>query len=222
MSAHKFPTSEIEPGLKEGAFYDPDQLHLPGRLSHLRARDRSRHRRRPTIVEWTAVDDFGTIINPMIVEGQVHGGIAQGVGQALYEHAVYDKDGQLMSGSFMDYAMPRAENFPTFQVGMTKTVCPSNPLGIKGCGEAGAIAAPAAVMNAITNAIGTEQIDMPATPAAVWRALQQIRAGARRLTFEMKETTMYAFKYRASDHGEAGGLRCSPTRTPSCWPAAIR
>jgi carbon-monoxide dehydrogenase large subunit len=169
---HKFPTSEIEPGLKESAFYDPTNFTFPAGC-HICELEVDPDTGAVTVDKWTAVDDFGTIINPMIVEGQVHGGIAQGVGQALYEHAVYDKDGQLMSGSFMDYAMPRAENFPTFQVDLTKTVCPSNPLGIKGCGEAGAIAAPAAVMNAITNAIGTEQIDMPATPAAVWRALQQ-------------------------------------------------
>ena len=109
----------------------------------------------------------------MIVEGQVHGGIAQGVGQALYEGAIYDKDGQLVTGSFMDYCMPRADYFPSFKVGTTTTKCPSNPLGIKGCGEAGAIAAPAAVINAITDAIGTEQIAMPATPQAVWAALQK-------------------------------------------------
>ncbi len=169
---HKFPTNEIEPGLKEGAFYDPTNFTFPAGC-HICEVEIDPDTGAVKIDKWTAVDDFGTVINPMIVEGQVHGGIAQGVGQALYEHAVYDKDGQLMSGSFMDYAMPRAENFPNFQVGMTTTVCPSNPLGIKGCGEAGAIAAPAAVMNAITNAIGTEQIDMPATPAAVWRALKQ-------------------------------------------------
>jgi carbon-monoxide dehydrogenase large subunit len=169
---HKFPTSEIEPGLKEGAFYDPTNFTFPAGC-HICEVEIDPDTGSTTIAGWTAVDDFGTVINPMIVEGQVHGGIAQGVGQALLEHAVYDKDGQLVSGSFMDYAMPRAENFPTFQVDMTKTVCPSNPLGIKGCGEAGAIAAPAAVMNAITNAIGTERIDMPATPAAVWRAIQQ-------------------------------------------------
>jgi carbon-monoxide dehydrogenase large subunit len=169
---HKFPTSEIEPGLKEGAFYDPTNFTFPAGC-HICELEIDADTGAVTIDKWTAVDDFGTVINPMIVEGQVHGGIAQGVGQALYEHAVYDKDGQLVSGSFMDYAMPRAENFPVFQVGMTETKCPSNPLGIKGCGEAGAIAAPAAVMNAITNAIGTEQIDMPATPAAVWRALKQ-------------------------------------------------
>ncbi len=112
-----------------------------------------------------AVDDFGVIVNPMIVEGQVHGGIAQGVGQALLEHTVYDGDGQLVTGSLMDYTMPRADNLPSFTVETTVTKCPSNPLGIKGCGEAGAIAAPAAVMNAITDAIGSEDIAMPATPA---------------------------------------------------------
>jgi carbon-monoxide dehydrogenase large subunit len=118
------------------------------------------------------VDDFGVIINPMIVEGQVHGGITQGVGQALLEHAVYDADGQLVSGSLMDYSMPRAESVPSFKIGVTVTKCPSNPIGMKGCGEAGAIAAPAAVINAITDAIGTEKISMPATPAAVWAALR--------------------------------------------------
>ncbi len=169
---HKFPTNEIEPGLKEGAFYDPTNFTFPAGC-HICEVEVDPDTGATTIASWTAVDDFGTVINPMIVEGQVHGGIAQGVGQALLEHAVYDKDGQLMSGSFMDYAMPRAENFPTFHVGMTETKCPSNPLGMKGCGEAGAIAAPAAVMNAITNAIGTEQIDMPATPSAVWRALRK-------------------------------------------------
>jgi carbon-monoxide dehydrogenase large subunit len=169
---HKFPTNEIEPGLKEGAFYDPTNFTFPAGC-HICELEVDPDTGAVTIDRWTAVDDFGTVINPMIVEGQVHGGIAQGVGQALLEHAVYDDNGQLVSGSFMDYAMPRAEIFPPFNVDMTKTECPSNPLGIKGCGEAGAIAAPAAVMNAITNAIGTERIDMPATPAAVWKAIRQ-------------------------------------------------
>ena len=175
--AHKFPTSEIEPGLKEGAFYDPTNFTFPAGC-HICEVEIDQETGETKIVGWTAVDDFGTVINPMIVEGQVHGGIAQGVGQALLEHAVYDKDGQLMSGSFMDYTLPRAENFPTFKVDMTETKCPSNPLGIKGCGEAGAIAAPAAVMNAITDALGTEKIDMPATPLAVWRALGTNRSRA--------------------------------------------
>jgi carbon-monoxide dehydrogenase large subunit len=111
----------------------------------------------------------------MIVEGQVHGGIAQGVGQALLEGAVYSNEGQLLSGSFMDYTMPRAANLPSFHVETTETKAPSNPLGIKGCGEAGAIAAPAAVINAITDAVGSEDIPMPATASAVWSALQRSR-----------------------------------------------
>jgi len=173
--AHKFPTSEIEPGLKEGAFYDPTNFTFPAGC-HICEIEVDPDTGESEITAWTAVDDFGTVINPMIVEGQVHGGVAQGVGQALLEHTVYDDKGQLMSGSYMDYAMPRADNLPSLKVDTTETKCPSNPLGIKGCGEAGAIAAPAAVMNAITNAIGTEQIDMPATPQTVWLALQKITA----------------------------------------------
>jgi len=113
------------------------------------------------------------IINPMIVEGQIHGGVAQGIGQALCEAAIYDKDGQLVTGSLMDYCLPRADHVPALKVDTTMTKCPSNPLGIKGCGEAGAIASPAAVINAITDAIGTESIAMPATPPAVWAALKK-------------------------------------------------
>src|SRR5580700_5795903 len=170
--AHKFPTSEIEPGLKEGAFYDPTNFTFPAGC-HICEIEIDPETGNTEIAAWTAVDDFGTVINPMIVEGQVHGGVAQGVGQALLEHTVYDDKGQLVTGSYMDYTMPRADNFPSFKVDTTFTRCPSNLLGIKGCGEAGAIAAPAAVMNAITNALGTEIIDMPATPAAVWAVLQK-------------------------------------------------
>ena len=109
----------------------------------------------------------------MIVEGQVHGGVAQGVGQALLERTVYDDTGQLVTASFMDYALPRASDLPSFGVEMTNTPCPSNPLGVKGCGEAGAIAAPAALINAITSAVGHEDVAMPATPQTVWRAAQR-------------------------------------------------
>jgi carbon-monoxide dehydrogenase large subunit len=172
--AHKFSGQELEPGLKEGAFYDPTNFTFPAGC-HICEVEIDEETGVTQIVNWTAVDDFGTIINPMIVEGQVHGGIAQGVGQALLESAVYDKDGQLVSGSFMDYSMPRAETFPVFKVDTTVTKCPSNPLGMKGCGEAGAIAAPAAVINAITDAIGSEEIAMPATAQAVWAALQKAR-----------------------------------------------
>ncbi len=170
--AHKFTGAELEPGLKEGAFYDPTNFTFPAGC-HICEVEIDPETGDTEIVGWTAVDDFGVVINPMIVEGQVHGGIAQGVGQALYEGTVYDKDGQLVTGSYMDYAMPRADYLPSFKVDTTETRCPSNPLGIKGCGEAGAIAAPAAVMNAITDALGTEDIAMPATPAAVWRTIQK-------------------------------------------------
>jgi carbon-monoxide dehydrogenase large subunit len=169
--AHKFSGQELEPGLKEGAFYDPTNFTFPAGC-HICEVEVDPETGMTDVVGWTAVDDFGVLVNPMIVEGQVHGGIAQGVGQALLERAVYDKEGQLVTGSFMDYTMPRAHDFPTFSVGMTLTKCPSNPLGIKGCGEAGAIAAPAAVINAITDAIGTEHLSMPATAPAVWSAIQ--------------------------------------------------
>ncbi len=170
--AHKFTGAELEPGLKEGAFYDPTNFTFPAGC-HICEVEIDPDTGKAEIVGWTAVDDFGVIINPMIVEGQVHGGIAQGVGQALLEGVVYDEQGQLVSGSFMDYAMPRAHDLPSFKVDTTETRCPSNPLGIRGCGEAGAIAAPAAVINAITDAIGSEDIAMPATPNAVWHALQR-------------------------------------------------
>jgi carbon-monoxide dehydrogenase large subunit len=169
--AHKFTGAQLEPGLKEGAFYDPTNFTFPAGC-HICEVEIDPDTGSTKIVAWTAVDDFGTIINPMIVEGQVHGGIAQGVGQALMENTVYDKDGQLVTGSFMDYTMPRAENLPSLKVDTTVTPCPSNPLGIKGCGEAGAIAAPAAVINAITDAIKTENIAMPATAPAVWAAVR--------------------------------------------------
>jgi carbon-monoxide dehydrogenase large subunit len=169
--AHKFTGAELEPGLKETSFYDPTNFTFPAGC-HICEVEVDIDTGKTDIVNWTAVDDFGTVINPMIVEGQVHGGIAQGIGQALLEGAVYDKDGQLVSGSFMDYSMPHAHDLPSFQVGLTETKSPSNPLGIKGCGEAGAIAAPAAVINAITDAIGSENLAMPATANAVWSALQ--------------------------------------------------
>jgi carbon-monoxide dehydrogenase large subunit len=172
--AHKFTGAELEPGLKEGAFYDPTNFTFPAGC-HICEVEVDIETGKSEIVNWTAIDDFGTVINPMIVEGQVHGGIAQGIGQALLEGVVYNKDGQLLTGSMMDYTMPRAHNLPSFHVGLTKTRAPSNPLGIKGCGEAGAIAAPAAVINAITDAIGSEDVPMPATAQAVWAALQRAR-----------------------------------------------
>jgi aerobic carbon-monoxide dehydrogenase large subunit len=169
--AHKFTGAQLEPGLKEGAFFDPTNFTFPAGV-HICEVEIDPETGATRIDRWTAVDDFGTLVNPMIVEGQVHGGVAQGVGQALLEGAVYSKEGQLVTASYMDYCMPRAGDLPHLQVAMTSTPCPSNPLGIKGCGEAGAIAAPAAVINAITDALGHEAIAMPATPQAVWRAAQ--------------------------------------------------
>ena len=169
-TAHKIPTSEMEPGLKEGAFYDPTNFTFPAG-AHVCEVEIDPDTGVTQVVNYVAVDDFGEIINPMIVEGQVHGGIVQGIGQALSEGVVYDSGtGQLVTASYMDYTMPRADNVPSFTLGFTKTRCPSNPLGIKGCGEAGAIAAPAAVMNAVTDALGHEDITMPATPKKVWEA----------------------------------------------------
>ncbi len=170
--AHKFTGAQLEPGLKEGAFYDPTNFTFPAGC-HICEVEIDPDTGQTEIVDWTAVDDFGTVINPMIVEGQVHGGVAQGIGQALLENAVYNADGQLVSGSFMDYSMPRALTLPPIRVDTTVTPCPSNPLGIKGCGEAGAIAAPAAVINAVTDAIGSEALAMPATPQAVWAAIRK-------------------------------------------------
>jgi len=175
--AHKFSGQELEPGLKETSFYDPTNFTFPAGC-HICEVEVDEETGKTAIVNWTAVDDFGTIINPMIVEGQVHGGIAQGVGQALLEGVVYDGDGQLVTGSMMDYTMPRAHDLPSFKIGLTETKAPSNPLGIKGCGEAGAIAAPAAVINAITDAIGSEAVSMPATAQAVWSAMQRAKQSA--------------------------------------------
>ncbi len=170
--AHKFNGQELEPGLKEGAFWDPTNFTFPAGV-HICELEIDPETGVVTIDRWTAVDDFGKLINPMIVEGQVHGGIAQGVGQALLEGAHYDSDGQLLTASYMDYCMPRADDVPSFKVETIETPCPSNPLGLKGCGEAGAIAAPPAVINAITDALGHEDVTMPATPQVVWRAAQK-------------------------------------------------
>src|SRR5215813_728917 len=176
--AHKFSGQELEPGLKEGAFYDPTNFTFPAGC-HVCEVEIDPETGNVAIANWVAVDDFGTVINPLIVEGQVHRGIAQGVGQALLENAAYNGDGQLVTGSFMDYTMPRADNLPSFKIDTTVTKCPGNPLGIKGCGEAGAIAAPAAVINAITDAIGSEDLAMPATAQAVWAAIEKRNKGQK-------------------------------------------
>ena len=168
----KSPLPEgVEPGLKETAFYDPVNFSFPAG-THICEVEVDQDTGETKVVAYTAVDDFGTVINPMIVEGQVHGGVVQGIGQALYENAHYDESGQLITASYMDYTMPRANNLPELKIDYTSTPATSNPLGVKGCGEAGAIAAPPAVMNAVIDAIDTD-ISMPATSEKVYNALQK-------------------------------------------------
>ena len=169
--AHNLPEG-MEPGLKEGAFYDPANFTFPSG-TYICEVEVDPDTGEVDIKQFVAADDFGKIINPMIVDGQVHGGLAQGIGQALLENAVYDESGQLITASYMDYAMPRADDLPNFEVSTTETLCPHNPLGIKGCGEAGAIGSPPAVINAVTNAIGTNDLSMPASPQNVWAALNR-------------------------------------------------
>jgi carbon-monoxide dehydrogenase large subunit len=168
---HNYPHDKLEPGLNENAFYDPSNFTFPAG-SYVCEVEVDPETGKVAIDKWVAVDDFGKIINPMIVEGQVHGGLAQGIGQALTENCQYDDSGQLTTGSFMDYCIPRASDLPNFQVDTRETPCTHNPLGVKGCGEAGAIGAPAALMNAITDALGVKDMPMPATPQAVWNALK--------------------------------------------------
>lgn len=163
-----------EPGLKETSFFDPANFSFPAG-SHIAEVEIDPETGDVKLDKYTAVDDFGTIVNPTIVEGQVHGGIAQGVGQALTENAEYDESGQLITASYMDYTMPRADNLPDFQLGFTCTKATTNPLGVKGCGEAGSIAAPPTVMNAVINALGGQEISMPATAEKVWKACKQMK-----------------------------------------------
>src|SRR5579862_8421813 len=168
---HNYPLDKLEPGLDETAFYDPTNFTYPAG-THICEVEIDPDTGKVDVIAFTASDDFGNIINPMIVEGQVHGGVAQGLGQAMLEHCVYDPDsGQLLTGSLMDYALPRADDVPAFKVGTKVTPCTHNPLGVKGCGEAGAIGAPAAVMSAICDAVGVKDVEMPATSERVWRAI---------------------------------------------------
>src|SRR5258707_689496 len=168
-TAHNLPDG-MEPGLKETAFYDPTNFTFPAG-AYICELEVDPGTGKTSFVNFVAADDFGRLINPMIVEGQVHGGLAQGIGQALLEGAVYDSNGQPITASFMDYSMPRADDLPSFKLNHTTTLCPGNPLGVKGCGEAGAIGASAAVINAITDAIGNNKLEMPATPDRVWHAI---------------------------------------------------
>ncbi|MBK0326813.1 xanthine dehydrogenase family protein molybdopterin-binding subunit [Rhodobacteraceae bacterium F11138] len=173
---HNYPLDDIEPGLEETAFYDPANFTYPAGAYACEV-EVDPETGKVTIERFSAADDFGNIVNPMIVSGQVHGGIGQGIGQALLEQCVYDDDGQLLSASYMDYAMPRADDVPFYSVDHScGTPCTHNPLGVKGCGEAGAIGSPPAVVNAVIDALqsggkAVDHIDMPMSPARVWAAM---------------------------------------------------
>jgi carbon-monoxide dehydrogenase large subunit len=176
--AHNLPEG-IEPALEATTFYDPPNFVYPFG-THIAVVEVHPDTGAVELVRYLAVDDVGNIINPLIVNGQIHGGVAQGVGQALYETAVYDSSGNLLSGSMLDYAVPKAHFLPSIETAHTVTPCPHNPLGVKGVGEAGAIASPAAVVNAVVDALspfGVEHIDMPVTPEKVWRAIHGQASG---------------------------------------------
>jgi carbon-monoxide dehydrogenase large subunit len=174
---HNYPAG-LEPGLEEQAFYDPKNFTYPAGC-HVCEVEIDPETGVTQVVGFTAVDDVGRVVNPIIVEGQVHGGLAQGIGQALIEDARYDDAGQLLSGSLLSYAMPRASDLPSFQVATQVTACTHNPLGVKGVGEVGAIGSPPAVINAVVDALahlGVRHVDMPATPERLWRILRDAKA----------------------------------------------
>ena len=171
---HDYPQG-VEPGLDFSSFYDPANFTYPFG-THIAIVEVDAETGKVTLKRFIAVDDVGNVINPMIVEGQIHGGLAQGIGQALLEGAIYDDDGQLLNGSYMDYAMPRADDLPSFEVDRKVTPCPHNPLGVKGAGEAGCIGSTPAVVNAVMDALRPfgikKDLEMPLTPERVWRAMQ--------------------------------------------------
>src|SRR6056297_3167018 len=177
---HNYPLEEIEPGLEETAFYDPSNFTYPSG-AYVCEVEVDPETGKVEVLGFTAADDFGNVVNPMIVEGQVHGGVAQGIGQALLENCAYDENGQLLSASYMDYAMPRADDIPHMAHYVVdhscQTPCTHNPLGVKGCGEAGAIGSPPTVVNAVIDALHAgghthvSHIDMPVSPSRVWAAM---------------------------------------------------
>ena len=169
----------MEPGLEASAFYDPPNFTYPFG-AHLAVVEVDPATGQIDLQRYYAVDDCGVQINPMIVEGQVHGGVVQGVGPALWEGAVYDDDGQLLTGTMLDYALPRADALPDIEVQSNTTPSPHHPLGVKGVGEAGTIASTPTVYNAVMDALrplGVTAIDMPLTPEKVWRAIGDARNG---------------------------------------------
>jgi len=177
-TAHNLPEG-VEPGLEEAHVYDPPNFTFPAG-THVCAVEVDTETGKVDVLKYVAVDDCGNVINPLLVEGQVHGGIAQGVGQALYEAAVYDDSGQLVTGSLMDYAVPKATMLPRMELDSTVTPTPVNPLGVKGVGEAGTIGSTPAVVNAVLDALapfGITHLDMPLWPEKIWRAIREAKGG---------------------------------------------
>jgi carbon-monoxide dehydrogenase large subunit len=171
---HDYPAN-LEPGMDFSSFYDPANFTYPFG-AHVAMVEIDKDTGKVTLKRFVAVDDVGNVINPMIVEGQIHGGLAQGIGQALFEETLYDENGQLINGSYMDYTMPRADDLPSFEVDRQVTPCPHNPLGVKGAGEAGTIGSTPAVVNAVMDALkpyGIKNLTMPLTPERVWRYMQE-------------------------------------------------
>jgi carbon-monoxide dehydrogenase large subunit len=169
----------MEPYLDETVYHDTPNCTWPFG-THVAVVEIDEETGKVDLVRYVAVDDVGKKINPMIVDGQLHGGIVQGVGQALWEGAIYGQDGQLLSGSMLDYALPKASWLPNLELDETVTPSPVNPLGVKGVGEAGAIASTAAVANAVIDALapfGVRHLDMPYTPQTVWRAMHAAKGG---------------------------------------------
>ena len=172
---HNYPEG-LEPGLDFSSFYDPANFTYPFG-AYIAVVEIDKETGKVTLERFVAVDDVGNVINPMIVDGQIHGGLAQGIGQALFEEAIYDEGGQLINGSYMDYCMPRADDFPDFEIDRQTTPCPHNPLGVKGAGEAGCIGSTPAVVNAVIDALWKggfpiKDIKMPMTPERVWQVMQ--------------------------------------------------
>jgi len=173
---HKYPEG-LEPGLDETSFYDPANFTYPFG-AHMAVVEVDPDTGKVDLKRFIACDDVGNVVNPMIVDGQIHGGVAQGIGQALLEGAVFDESGQLNTASYLDYAMPRADDLPSFELDRTVTPCPHNPLGAKGCGEAGTIGSTPAVVNAVVDALrpmGVTDLEMPLSPQRVWAAMQQAK-----------------------------------------------
>jgi len=175
-TAHNLPEG-MEPGLEASFVYDPPNFSWPSG-THIAVVEVDTETGDVDLIRYIAVDDVGTVINPQVVEGQIHGGVAQGIAQALWEEAVYDEDGNLVTGSMVNYLVPSAAELPSYELGATTTPSPTNTLGVKGVGETGTIASTAAVMNAVIDALvpfGVTDLDMPATPERVWRALEEAR-----------------------------------------------